>query len=188
MNRKVEKRDREKERGWKGRWYEKYLPFVARSQERQIEWLLTAFRKKTLTAQDLTPYVRLLMAESDVERIEHQREIFSRLEAVACENLLTAADIYDAPKILRLMPSVSVRHAVIALAKEPPPYEGQAGMVIDKVYQTLHEISDSLLRQAAEQLLAGGSAPSHFVSSYERFKEVLQDQEFLSALYPRAKG
>lgn len=186
MNRKMENRDRE--RDWKGRWYEKYFPFVARSQERQIEWLIAASRKKTLTAEDLTPYVRLLMAEGDVEKIEHLREIFSHLEVGDFESLLIAADIYDAPKILRLMPSVSVRHATIALAKEPPPYESQAGIVIDRVYQVLHEISESLLRQAADQLLTSGNAPSHFVSSYERFKEVLQDQEFLSALYPRAKG
>ena len=38
------------------KWYEKYLPFVAKSPEMQIEWLEQVARKNSLTLPEVTPY------------------------------------------------------------------------------------------------------------------------------------
>jgi len=171
-----------------GHWYEKYLPFIARSPEKQIEWIAAKLRKKTLSYQEITPYVKLLLEEDDPEGLQNLRLFFARLQDPLLAELLFAADIYDTPKLLGLIPTVTIEHAVIAMGKTPPPYESSPAMAIDKVFETLHGVSDSLLKEGAGRLRQSGNAPPHFEESFRRFQEVLKDQEFLTTLYPKARG
>jgi len=171
-----------------GRWYEKYLPFIARSRKKQIEWLTNCFRKKTLSFGEITPYVKLLLEEDDPEGEENLRELLEELPKYVLTDLLSAADIYDAAKLLEILPEITVEHAVIALKKTPPPYEPAPQSIIDRIFQVLHEKSDELLASGANQLSRSDEAPEHFVASYRRFQEILKDQEFLSTLYPKARN
>ena len=177
---------KEKRRG--GKWYEKYLPFIARSRERQIAWLIGAFKKKTLSLQEITPYVKLLLEEDDPEDLMLLQENLAELDASFLLDLLRAADIYDTVKVLTLLPDVSLEQAVVALCKEPPPYERSPEQVIDRVFEAVHNAGAGLLEEAATKLLQSDGPPAHFNSSYARFREILKDQQFLSTLYPKARN
>ena len=181
-----EKKKQKKRRS--GKWYEKYLPFIARSRERQIQWLIGAFRKKTLSLQEITPYVKLLLEEDDPEGLVVLRKNLAELDSSFLKDMLRAADIYDTVKILALLPEVSREQAVIALSKEPPPYESAPEQVVDRLFQSVHAADAELLKEVAAMLLQSDRAPAHFEGSYTRFLEILRDQEFLSTLYPRARN
>ena len=171
-----------------GRWYEKYLPFIARSRERQIAWLIGKLRRKSLSYQEITPYIKLLLEEDDPEGLLHLRELLSQLSDSVLGEMLQAADIYDTPKFLDLMPRVAVEHAVIAMSKTPPPYERSPADAIDRIFEVIHRDSDELLEQGAIRLRQSGLAPPHFEESFLHFQEALRDQQFLSTLYPKARG
>jgi len=179
---------KKKERKRGGRWYEKYLPFIARSREKQIQWLIGAFRKRTLSRQEITPYVKLLLEEDDPEGLLLLREYLAGLDVAFLLELLRAADIYDTIKLLRLLPEVSIDEAIIALCKEPPPYEPAPEQVVDQVFQAVHDAKTGLLQEAGGKLLHSREAPAHFAGLYVRFLEILKDQELLSTLYPKARN
>ena len=176
----------EKKRG--GGWYEKYLPFIARSREKQIQWLIGAFRKKTLSLQEITPYIKLLLEEDDPEGLLLLQQNLTQLEDHFLLDMLRAADIYDTVKLLNLLTEVSIDAAIIALCKEPPPYERAPEQVIDQVFQAVHDVKPGLLEVAGERLLHSREAPAHFAGLYSRFLEILKDQELLSTLYPKARN
>ncbi|MEJ2688563.1 MAG: hypothetical protein P8130_01170 [Deltaproteobacteria bacterium] len=171
-----------------GKWYEKYLPFIARSREKQIQWLINAFRKKTLSLQEITPYIKLLLEEDDPEGLLQLRENLAGLDDPVLLEMLHAADIYDTVKLLNLLPEISIEEAIIAFCKEPPPYERTPEQIIDQVFEAVHNAKPGLLEKAGSSLLHSGKAPSHFPSLYARFLEILKDQELLSTLYPKARS
>ncbi|MGV1099349.1 hypothetical protein ACUUL3_08060 [Thiovibrio sp. JS02] len=170
----------------KKKWYEKYLPFVARSPEMQIRWLEAAFRKGTLTAQEVTPYINLLMEPEGDGHLESIRSRLMTLDAIIIDRMLAAADIYDTPKLFRLLAAPTLQQAVIAITKAPPPYEKAPQLVIDKVFQAVYDCSEALLAEAAAKVYADPLRPGHFRDAYERFKEIKEDEKLLSALYPKA--
>ena len=169
------------------KWYEKYLPFVARGPEMQIEWLASAFRKKILTHEEITPYIKLLLSDLSEEHTEQLEEIFTVLESTVVEQMVLAADIYDTPKLFSLIHDPTVAQAVIALLKAPPSYEASPLLLLDKVYQSIHEASDGLLEEAATKLGSRNTVPKHFEEAYARYQEILEDQRVLSSLYPKAR-
>lgn len=181
-----EPKKKERKRG--GRWYEKYLPFIGRSREKQIQWLIGAFRKKTFSLPEITPYVKLLLEEDDPEGLLLLRENLAELDTPFLLDLLRAADIYDTVKLLKLLPAVSIDEAIIALSKEPPAYERAPEQVIDQVFQAVHDAQAGLLEEAGEQILHSRGRPPHFAGLYARFLEILKDQELLSTLYPKARN
>ena len=170
----------------KRQWYEKYLPFVARSPEMQVRWLESAFRKGTLTHQEITPYINLLMAPDGEEHLELLRSLLGNLDAPMLENMLSSADIYDAPSLFRLISRPELAQAVLIITKIPPPYEKTPQQVMDKVFQAVYDRSEDLLARAAERVMADPASPPHFQEAYERFKEIKEDEKLLSALYPKA--
>ncbi len=154
----------------------------------QIKWLVSTFSKQILTEQEVAPYIRILLMDDDVERIEYLREGLNTLDSDILEKMLSSADIYDVPKLFGLMKSPEVRHAVIALKKTPPPYEKRPFFILDKVFHAIHNNSKKLLKEAAEALRMSGGAPEHFEETYARFQEIVQDEQILSTLFPKAKG
>lgn len=171
----------------KRKWYEAYLPFVARSPGMQIAWLEGATRKGALSSQEITPYISLLLAHEGDELAE-LKSAFAGLDELLVAQLLAAAEIYDMPKLFGLIEKPVVRHAVVALQKVPPDYEKNPQLVMDKLFMAVNERSSELLEDAVRIIMAGNDIPASFLAAYERFKEIIEDQKILSALYPKARA
>jgi hypothetical protein len=178
-------KDTIEERAGKRRWYEKYLPFIARSPRMQIDWLIGVFRKGSLSREEITPYIRLLMEEEQEDELI--RSLFRNLDEWVLTELLEAADVYDIPKLFRLISGPTPDQARIALLKVPPPYEKMPGLLRGKIFHAVHDCSEELLTEAVEELRRQGKVDSDFEEAYERFREVLMDEKILSSLYPKAK-
>ncbi len=172
----------------KRKWYEKYLPFVAQSRRMQVEWLVGAIRKNVLHLEEITPYVRLLLADVVEEYDEPLVMFLKGIDADVLCRMVQAADIYDVAKLMRLVPEPTVEQAVVALCKEPPSYEKKPELVLDKVFQAIHDRSEALFEEAATELRKRADAPAHFDAAYERFQEILADERILSAMYPKASS
>ena len=170
----------------KRKWYEKYLPFVARSPEMQLRWLEVAFRKGALIPEEIMPYIKLFMAPDGAGNPARVRGLLHSLSGAAIEKMLGAADIYDVPDLFRCVAEPTVLQAVIAITKAPPPYEKTPQLVVDKVFQAVYDCSEELLDQAAGRVNGSAEMPAHFQEDYERFKEIKEDEKLLSALYPKA--
>jgi len=169
-------------------WIERCLPFVSKSPEMKISWLTAVFRKGVLSQDEITPYIRLLLAEKSGEEQEQLRKAFGELDVEMQYCFLEAADIYDTPKLFALCPNPTLRHAEIALLKQVPPYEKKTQLILDKVFYAVSDHSKELLEQAAELLIKEGKASVSFKENYARFQEILEDEEFLLSLYPNARG
>ncbi|MFZ5774822.1 MAG: hypothetical protein ACOY3Z_05000 [Thermodesulfobacteriota bacterium] len=168
-------------------WYEKYLPFVARSPEMQVRWIEAALRKGTLSPQEITPYIRLLLGpDGGEDRTAILRGLLGELDEAVVERLLAATEIYDVPNLFRLLPAPTLEQIVIAVTRQPPPYEEAPELIIDKVFQAVFDFSETLLEEAARRVMAADGCPAHFPTAYERFKEIKADEKLLSALYPKA--
>ena len=170
----------------KRKWYEKYLPFVARSPEMQLRWLESAFRKGALTPEEIMPYIKLFMAPDGAGNLARVRGLLYSLSGSTIEKMLAAADIYDVPDLFRCVVEPTVLQAVIAITKAPPSYEKTPQLVVDKVFQAVYDCSEELLGQAAGRVNGSAEMPAHFQEDYERFKEIKEDEKLLSALYPKA--
>lgn len=170
----------------KRKWYEKYLPFVARSPEMQLRWLESAFKKGVLSPNEITPYLKLFMAPDGEGNLARVRGLLYSLNGSLIEKMLGAADIYDVPDLFRCIAEPTVAQAVIAITKSPPPYEKSPELVVDKVFQAVYDCSEELLARAAAEVAGSADKPAHFQEAYERFKEIKEDEKLLSALYPKA--
>ena len=112
------------------------------------------------------------------------------LEAIGDEKLLVmieCAEIYDVPKLFRILRELSVKQAVVAMKKVPRPYERNPLLIMDRVFHSMREKSVELLEEATSEVLASDDAPDDFADNYERFKEIVLDENILSAMYPKAK-
>ena len=169
------------------KWYDKYLPFVARSPRMQLEWLVAVFKKEKLSSHEITPYIKIFLTDEDDEKHDILTNLVSKLDDQLRDRIVTAADIYDAPKIFNLITEPTILQAVIALRKTPPPYEKKPQAVFDKIYWELHNHSEMFLIKAAEKLRESGDVPEHFEKQFKRFQEIVEDEKILSALYPKAR-
>ena len=184
----AQKTDEQRENGQRPRrWYQKYLPFIARTPEMQVEWLITECQRGKLTREDLMPYVRLLFCEENMDNQEELQALLAGLTPEMCEQLLRIADIYDVPKVVKLLPELNVTLVEIALSKELPPYETKPQQVMDKVLYAINDRSEELLLGVAGRLLESGDAPDHFRENYGRFRAILEDEEFIRTLWPQAQ-
>lgn len=187
------------------KWYEKYLPFVAKSPEIQAEWLaaqLSRLRSSAgeeqsgvLSQDEIKPYIRLLLENSSVGEVwagEDAKDegLVTLLDGMGADNLLLmleCAEIYDVPKLFGLLRHPSRQMAITAMKKVPPPYEKNPLLIVDRVFQAIRGKSSALLAEAAEGVLSGDSVPVDFAYNYERFREIMMDEHILSLLYPKAK-
>ena len=186
------------------KWYEKYLPFVAKSQEMQLEWLVDKLsrlrnsvdKEKTglLSCGEIKPYVTLLLeGDSGGKELGVAAAAGDVLEGllgnVKESDLLLmveCAEIYDVPRLFSLMRKITREQAVLAMQKVPPPYEKKPMLVVDRVFHAIKEKSTELLEDAAAEIMVSASVPADFVDNYERFRGVMMDEQILSMLYPKA--
>lgn len=188
------------------RWYENYLPFVAKSPVIQAEWLaaellqmrLAEGKEKSgvLSSEEIKPYIRLFMENCDsgpegwTGKVGADEGMVVLLEGIGEDNILLiieCAEIYDIPKLFKLLRHPTREQAVIALKKIPPPYEKNPLLIIDRVFQAIREKSGKQLEEAANIVLASSDAPVDFSKNYERYKEIMMDEHILGLLYPKAK-
>ena len=169
------------------RWLERYMPFVARSPEMQVEWLLQALQRRVLASHEITPYVRLLLENEAPEVVGRVRVALGELPSWAVERLVEAADIYDTPKLFALLPGCNAEQMVLALGKEVPPYERNPRLVRDRLFYAVYSRDPELFALAVEMLAGGPAAPADFAEAHARFQELLEDEKLLSALYPKAR-
>ncbi len=177
-------------------WYERYLPFVARSLEKQMEWLRGALCMtlaspaggRTLSLDEIHPYVRLLLEVEEAERRRQLADLLAGLDEEIVVQLLRAADIYDVISIFDLIGGPTVGQVMVALGKSPPPYEKSPQMVTDKLFHAVHQQAPTLMEEAVHLMRAGGATPAHFEPAYGRFREMQMDKEILSSLFPKAKA
>ncbi len=171
----------------KRRWYQNYLPFIVRSPQMQVEWLVAECQRNNLAREELTPYIRLLFSEDNVANEDELRSILLKVPVQMQEEFLRIADIYDVAKIVRLVPELNELLVEIALTKELPPYETKPQKIMDGVLNAINDRSGDLLVQVAEKIMGNGSAPNHFAENYERFRAILEDKEFIRSQWPNAK-
>jgi len=168
------------------------LPFVARSPEMQVDWLVGEIRKGVLSDREIAPYIHLLVAEYVGKRergecTDDLQEIFARLPREIIVAMVRCVEIYDIPDLLGLIRELTVDDAILLLKKEPPPYEKRSLFLLDRIFQAVNSCGDHLLERAARKMAKDGDAPGHFASAYERFREILIDEKILALLYPQAK-
>lgn len=170
------------------KWYETYLPFIVKSPKMQMKWLVATFKKGVLSHSEITPYIRLLLAERTEEEIDELHAMFGELDDQNIEKMLFAADIYDTPRLYEFIVNPTVKQTVIALRKLPPPYEQQKKTIQHKVFQVIHDYSAKLLTESVDFLRSSGDIPEHFDVEYESFQEELKDKVILSSLFPKTRG
>ena len=188
-----------------GQWHEKYLPFVAKSPEMQVEWLVNHLARlkrardkgKTgiLSREEITPYIKLLL--DDVSAVggvkgsagndNKLRELLGNIDEDELLLMIRCTDIYDIPSLFGLLAEVSQEQAIMAIKKVPPLFEKNPLMVLDRVFHAIKEKSIALLENSATGVLASDDAPENFAANYERFREIMMDEHILSLLYPKAR-
>jgi len=186
------------------KWYENYLPFVAKSPEMQLEWLVDRLsrlrrsrdneKRGMLAREELTPYIGLLLdgnASGKEAGTTSPAGVVLRalLEGVDNDDLLMmveCAEIYDIPLLFGLLRKITREQAVLAMKKVPPLYEKNPLLLIDRVFHAVKEKSPKILESAAEEIMVGSDPPRDFMANYERFREIMMDEHILSLLYPKA--
>ncbi|MCK4838114.1 MAG: hypothetical protein KAS94_04885 [Desulfobulbaceae bacterium] len=186
------------------KWYAKYLPFVAKSQEMQLEWLVDKLsrlrnsvdKEKTglLSCEELKPYISLLLdgnpggKELGVTVVAGDvlGALLSNVKGSDIHLMVECAEIYDVPRLFSLMHKITKEQAVLAMKKVPPLYEKKPLLVVDRVFHAIKEKSTELLENAAVEIMASDGVPTDFVANYERFQGLMMDEQILSTLYPKA--
>lgn len=189
---------KDKKIGFMKRLWAEAIPFVARSPEMKLDWLVGVVKKKSLTCSEISPYMSLLLSEyqevvqyslAEVEGTETFSSLFDNIERKILRKMVECTDLYDIQILLELVPDLEVEDAVVILKKVPPPYEPKPQVIIDKLFQAVYDkTSEKLLEAAAESIMTGENVPLHFVDSYQRFKEMRKDEQVLSSLFPQASG
>ena len=187
------------------KWHENYLPFVAKSPEMQIEWLVnhlarhgragTEEKSGILSREEIKPYIKLLLedvnavggADEAGGKDDRLRRLLANIGEDELLLMIECADIYDIPRLFGFLSEVTERQAIMALKKEPPLFEKKPLMVIDRVFHVIKEKSTELLEVSAQGVLASDDAPENFAANYERFREIMMDEHVLSLLYPKAR-
>lgn len=188
------------------KWYENYLPFVAKSPAIQAEWLAAELSRRrfsegkgisgVLSREEIRPYIRLFLENCDTGpggwtgEAGADEGLVALLDGIGEDNLLLiieCAEIYDIPKLFKLLRHPTREQAVIALKKVPPPYEKNPALIIDRVFHAIREKSGKQFEEAAAGVLGSSDAPADFADNYERFKEIMMDEHILGLLYPKAK-
>ncbi|MFC1523773.1 hypothetical protein ACFL6N_03170 [Thermodesulfobacteriota bacterium] len=172
----------------KSRWYEKYLPFIVKSPEMQVKWLVNAFRKGALSFSEITPYLRLLLSEDIEEKREEIIENLQRVDPKILEKMLIAAEIEDAPLLFGLITNPTIEQGVAMLRKIPPPYGNNMNYMINNLFQAIYHHNHDFFDQVVDASRKSMNMPQHFESAYERFREIVRDEELLSAMFPKAKS
>lgn len=186
------------------KWYENYLPFVAKSPEMQLEWLVDKLsrlsnavdKEKTglLSREELRPYIKLFLEDNSGGKMPGVSSGAADLLGLLLESvkesdlllMLECTPIYDVPKLLGLLREISKEQAILAMKKVPPLYEKNPLLVVDRVFHAIKGKSTALLESAAEEIMRSDDRPKDFVANYERFREIMMDEQILGLLYPKA--
>ena len=93
-----------KKEGPKRRWYQKYLPFIARSPEMQVEWLVNECQRKNLAREELTPYIRLLFSDENIASEDELQRLLADISPEMQKEFVDIADICKQAKRGKVSP------------------------------------------------------------------------------------
>lgn len=167
------------------KWFDKYLPFIARPPQMQVAWLVQACAEKKLSQEELTPYLRLLLSKENVENDEQLREVLAGIDRDTSVCLFEIVEIFDLPRLILTFPAMDSNFARLALQKEIPPYEKNIRQIVDNVFAAINDRSPQIF----QEIVTGSdefAIADHFRNNLQRFQKILDDQEFLRSLYPNA--
>ncbi len=171
----------------KGQWYLRYLPFIAKSQYMQVQWLAAECKKNKLANDELLPYVRLLFSlDNDDERLSLKENIATLSENVVSK-ILDVADIYIISEVVDLIPELNRCLTEVVLLKTMPTYEQKPQQIMDNVFYSINQRDGNVLDEIASLLMREERAPAGFQVNYERFKAILEDEKFIRTQWPSAK-
>lgn len=171
----------------KNQWYLRYLPFIAKPQHMQVQWLVAECKKGKLSSEELLPYVRLLFVIDDEDEQRSLKEKIAHVDAAIIYKILDAADMYTVPRVIELIPELNIRFVEVVLSKVMPPYEQKPQKIIDKVFYAINNRASGLLEDVANTLIESGKETKGFRKNYGRFKAILDDEAFIRTQYPSAK-
>ncbi len=191
------------------KWFERYLPFVARGPEARVRWLVNAIsrflrdrqdgRGDTMSPDEMGAYIRILLGNESLgiadyhrrgfavsEEVERIAPFFKDIPSDIVEAMVRCADIYDVPDLFRLISSPTRGQVEMALRKVPPAYEKSPARIVDRVFHAVYRQSPLLLEEVAAEISDDPDAPEGFVEAHERFMEIIKDEQILGELFPRA--
>lgn len=179
------------------RVWSEILPFVAQDPEMKLAWLMGTIKKKRLSLAEIAPYMRLLILDykdamtsvrpGNMTKTDFV-DLFKDIDRDVMRIMIDSTDLQDVPSLLEFIPDLVLEDVVIILTKQPLPYEKSGKFLVDRVFHTVYErTSSSMLEDAAGHIIKSGASVEHFRTSYQRFKDIKEDEGILSALYPRAK-
>ncbi len=167
------------------KWYESYLPFIAKPPELQVSWLVHNCRQQKLALAELTPYLRLLLSVENVETDEELQLLLLMIDESSVSCFLEIVDIYDLPRLIKSLPTIDIPHALHALGKDIPCYEKNIQKLVDQVFYAINNRSAKVFKEIAVLPEKGGMA-AHFRNNIERFQKILDDEAFLRSMYPHS--
>ncbi len=191
------------------RWFERWLPFVARGTEARVRWLVGAMARFLQDREDgrgvgrgpeeMGAYIRILLGNEslsladyhhrgpgvsgDIERIV---PFFKNIPVEVIDAMVVCVDIYDIPDLFCLIDSPTRGQVEIALRKVAPAYERSPIRMVDRVFHAVYRQSPALLEEVAADISAASDAPDGFVAAHERFMDIIRDEQILGELFPQA--
>jgi len=171
----------------KSSWYLRYLPFIAKPLDMQVEWLRGECKKNKLAKDELLPYVRLLFSlDSEGERAR-LKQMLAELDSDVVHRMLDAADIYSVARVIDLIPELNDRLTEVILLKEMPQYEQKPQKIMDEVFYAINQCAGGVLEKVATTLIEEGRVSKGFKRNYKRFMAILEDEEFIRNHWPSVK-
>lgn len=191
------------------KWFERYLPFVARGPEARVRWLVDALgrflRKQEsgngggMSPEEIGAYIRILLGNESLNMADYHRRGFAPSEDLRriapffrevpremVEVMVACVDIYDLPDLFWLIKNPSMGAVEEGLRKKVPPYETSPDRIVDRVFHAIYRQSPQSLAEVAAEISAADNVPEGFVEAYERFMEIVKDEEVLEELFPQA--
>jgi len=99
---------------------------VARSPERKVAWLVGVLGRKALTAEEIAPYIHILLNEyhhakelgkktdNDCERLAG---LFADMPREIITEIINCSSIYDIPLLLAVIGTITEDEAILILKK-----------------------------------------------------------------------
>ena len=166
-------------------WYQKYLPFIVRKPALQLDWLLAELETSRLTDRELSPYLTLLLDNSNIED-EQLKVLLQEISMLSGHRLIEIADIHRLPRLINSLPYLDVDMAKIAICKEMPSYEKKIQQVLDRIFTAIINHSNDILQLAVTKIIQDDDQPAYIQDNYQRFLAILKDEEFLRSIYKKA--
>jgi len=179
------------------RFWAQITPFVSQDPQMKLDWLTAVIKKRRLSVAEIAPYTRLLVLDYK-DALTSTRpgnktgedfvNLFKGIDRQVIRAMLESCDLRDIPDLLDIIPDLVLDDVVVVLTKQPFPYEKKKKIMVDRVFHAVYErTSGEMLERAAARIMESSPNAANFAKAYQRFKDIKEDENILSALYPQAR-